>query len=309
MSATGGFSALVGGATAISLGVIAVKEGYADGADPGELIAGRMIVAGALVAVALPFVLRGGGGQPAGGRRVGGARRSIGPGAIVVAIAAGALLWVSSRGELEGLARLPAGMLAILLATAPMWVAAIDWLADGVVPSRFERMTMLTIVAGVAVMAAPLGASVDVVGVLSGLVSAMTFALFLFVLGRNRRVSAVQAFPLGIVGAALLALVTSPEAIGDLGGGISTPLLLVLGATQAVWALLVGIGLGATNAVTAAMVVAIEPVLVAVLAFVILEEGLTARALAGGAIVVGSLAAVALRLRVQERARLADEPT
>jgi DME family drug/metabolite transporter len=157
---------------------------------------------------------------------------------------------------------------------------------------------MAVIIAGVAVMAAPLGSSVDPIGVLSGILSALTFAVFLFVLARNGRVSAARAFPLGLVGAALLVLVTDPQAVSTLGAGQPPLLILAIGASQAGWALLVGAGLGATNAVTAAMMVAVEPVLISLLALAILDEGLSARAIAGGAIVVAALVAVALRLRV-----------
>lgn len=287
MSPAAGFVALLLGATSISLGVIAVKQGYADGSDPGSLIAARLLVAGPCVALALPFLLRR--GHPIGARSA------------AVAIAAGALIWISVRGELEGLERLPAGALALLLATAPMWVAAFDWLGDGRVPRRFDRLTMLAIVVGVAVMAAPVGASVDLVGVLGGLVSAMAFAAFLFVVGRNPRVSAAQAFPLGMIGAALMVVITDPGAVGGLGDGLSTWLVLALGVSAAGWAVLVGLGVGATSAVTAAIVVAVEPVLVTVLAYVILGEALTARQAAGGAIVVGALAAVAVHLRLEGR--------
>ena len=293
MSPATGFVALVLGAASISLGVIAVKQGYADGSNVESLIAARLLVAAPCVALALPFLLRR--GSPIGARSA------------AVAIAAGALVWISVRSELEGLERLPAGALALLLATAPMWVAAFDWLGDGRVPSGFDRVTMLAIVAGVAVMAAPVGSSVDLVGVIGGLVSAMTFAAFLFVVGRNPRVSAAQAFPLGIIGAALMVVITDPGAVGGLGDGLPTWLVLALGLSAAGWAVLVGLGVGATSAVTAAMVVAVEPVLVTVLAYLILGEELTARQAAGGTIVVGALAAVAVHLRLEGDARPGHE--
>ena len=222
--------------------------------------------------------------------------RAPGVGAVAVAIAAGALIWISVRGELEGLARLPAGALAVLLASAPIFVALFDWIASRKVPSRFERVAMIGIVGGVAVMAAPVGASVNQWGVLAGLVSAATFAALLFVEGRNPRVSPELGFPLAMIGAALTVLVTDPSAPADLSAGLPTWLVLATGVTAAGWALLVGVGLGATSAVTAAMVVAAEPVLVAVLAYLMLGETLTLRQLAGGFIVVATLAAVAARL-------------
>lgn len=286
LSPTAAFGALVLGATSISLGVIAVKQGYAGGSDPQSLNAARLLVAAPCVALALPFLLRAG--------------RPIGVRGALFAIAAGGLIWFASRAELEGLARLPAGMLALLLATAPVWVAAFDWIGLGRVPSRVERITIPAIVAGIAVMAAPVGSDVDLVGVLGGLASAMTFAVFLLVIGRNRRVSSVQAFALGMIGAALTVVITDPTSLTDLPGDLSVPLMLAVGVSSACWALLVGLGIGGTSATTGAAVVAVEPVLVAVLAYVILGEGLSTRQIVGGTIAVGALAVVAANLGVNE---------
>jgi drug/metabolite transporter (DMT)-like permease len=285
MSPTAGFMALVLAATSISLGVIAVKHGYAEGADPESVLAARLLVAAPLVVLALPFLLSGPG--------------RVGLGALAAAVASGALIWLSVRAELEGLARLPAGALALVLATAPVFVTLLDWIAVGRVPSRFDRGAMLAIVGGVAVMAAPVGSAVNLLGVLAGLVSAMGFAGFLFLVGRNPRVAAAQAFPLGMIGAGLMVAVTDPTAVTVLGSGLPAWLVLSLGASGAGWALLLGIGLGATNAVTAALVVAVEPVVVTVLAYLILGEGLAARQIAGGLIVVAALAAVAAHLRAE----------
>jgi drug/metabolite transporter (DMT)-like permease len=282
MTPTAGFVALVLGATSISLGVIAVKQGYAEGASPEDLIATRLLVAAPFVALALAFVVRRAG--PVGVRPT------------LVAVASGALIWISVRGELEGLERLPAGALALLLATSPVFVALLDWVGERRVPRRADVAAMMAIVVGVGVMAAPVGATVDAVGVLGGLVSALGFAGFLFVLDRNRRVSPARAFPLGILGAALAVLLTDPASVATLDAGLSPWLVLALGASAAGWAVLVGAGLQATTVVTAAIVVAVEPVLVSVLAYLILGEGLSARQLIGGAIVVGALAGVALHL-------------
>jgi drug/metabolite transporter (DMT)-like permease len=249
------------------------------------VLAARLLVAAPLVALALPFLLSG--------------PRRVGLGAAAAAVGAGVLIWISVRAEVEGLARLPAGALALVLATAPVFVALLDWIAVGRVPSRFDRGTMLAILAGVAVMAAPVGSSVSMLGVLGGLVSAMGFAGFIFLLGRNSRVAAAQAFPLGMVGAGLMVAITDPGAVAGLGSGLPAWLVLSLGASAAGWALLLGVGLAATGPVTAALVVAVEPVLVTVLAYLILGEELAARQIAGGLIVVGALAAVAVRLQAE----------
>jgi drug/metabolite transporter (DMT)-like permease len=282
MSPAAGFAALMAGASTISLGVIAVKQGYADGSDPQGILAARLLIAAPIVLLALPLLARG-------------RDHRLGWRAVLAAVAAGALVWLSTRAELEGLARLPAGMLAVLLATAPMWVAALRWVTARRLPTSVEAIAMLVIVAGVAVMAAPVGDAVNLLGMLGGLASAIGFAFFLLVLERNAKVPAREAFPLGIVGAALLLAVTDPRAVADLGDGMPLWLVLALGASVAGWALFIGIGLGATDSTTAAIGVGAEPVLVAVLAYVILGETLSVRQIGGGALVVAALTAVAVQ--------------
>ena len=103
-----------------------------------------------------------------------------------------------------------------------------------------------------------------------------------------------------MIGAALTVVITDPTSLTDLPGDLSVPLMLAVGVSSACWALLVGVGIGGTSATTGAAVVAVEPVLVAVLAYVILGEGLSTRQIVGGTIAVGALAVVAANLGVHE---------
>ena len=279
-----GLAALLLGAISISLGVIAAKEAYRQGASPQEVTAARLVIAAPIVAVILPFVLRAHGG-------------AIGLKPLAAAVGAGATLWLGSVTELEGLELIPAGMLVLLLATTPAWLALYAWIARGEVPAPVERFALVAVLAGIAVMAVPLGTSVDVVGTLLGAASAICFVAFLLLLERNPRVTAAAAFPLGIIGAALCVLATDPGAVGELAdGAVSTPLALAMGGSAAGWALLVGFGFAATNPLTAALIITLEPVLVALLAFFILGEGLSTRQVAGGVIVLSALAAVTLQV-------------
>ena len=286
--------ALVAGAVSISLGVIVSKQALSDGADAHGVLFARMTVGALLVAPVMPWAVR------AGGQRV--AWRPVAIGA-----AAGVALCLGGRSELEGLARLPAGTLVVLLATIPVWVTAVTWLGFGRVPTRLERIAIATVVAGVAIMALPVGSAIDPVGVVFGILAALCFTAFLAVLERNRAVPAARGFLLGLAGSGLLLLVTTPGTAGDLANGeLSFPLILAAGATTAVWALLVGFGLQATDSVTAAIVVGVEPVVVAVLAFVLLGEGLSPREIVGGLIVLFALAATTLQI-ARDAAALAGQ--
>jgi drug/metabolite transporter (DMT)-like permease len=265
MSPSAGFGALLLAATSISLGVIAVKHGYASGADPEAVLAARLLVAAPLAALALPFLLRRGPRLP--------------PRALAGSVAAGVLMWIGVRGVVEGLARLPAGALALVLATAPVFVVLIDWALTRRVPSRFDRGTIVAIALGVAIMAAPVGSSVSLLGVLGGLVSALAFATFLTVIDRAR-VPVAAALPLGMIGAGLTVLITDPSAAPGLADELPLWLVAVLG-------------------VTAALVVACEPGRVTVLAVLILGEGHAGRQVVGGLVVVGALTALAARIRAE----------
>jgi drug/metabolite transporter (DMT)-like permease len=89
---------------------------------------------------------------------------------------------------------------------------------------------------------------------------------------------------------------------------LSAALILAIGATTAIWAVLVGFGLQATDSVTAAIVVGVEPVLVAVLAFVLLGEDLSARELVGGLILLAALAATTLQVARDASASASQGP-
>jgi drug/metabolite transporter (DMT)-like permease len=244
----------------------------------------------------LPWALR------AGGRRVGWRPLAVGA-------AAGVALCLSVRSELEGLARLPAGTLTVLLGTLPIWVTAVAWVGFGRVPTSLERLAIATVVVGVAVMALPVGAATDPIGVAFGILSALCFTSFLAVIERNRAVPTAASFLLGLVSAGVLLLVVTPgTAAGLADGEPSAAIILAIGATTALWAVLVGFGLQATDSVTAAIVVGVEPVLVAVLAFVLLGENLSARELVGGLILLGALAATTLQVARDASASASEGP-
>ncbi len=277
-----GSALLLLAAASISCGIIAAKRAYAEGADPRGLLAIRLVVAAPLLALLIPWAIR---------------RRNpvMGLAPLLTAAAAGAVLWIAYRAELEGLARLPAGLLVLLLVTTPAWVAAFRWLGFQQAPTRIEGTAILVVIAGVAIMVNPIQSSLDPTGVLAGLVSAVTFALFVLILDQNRSVPAEVGFPVAMIGATALMLVTDPTAIGPIVGNDAVlGLGLIVGASAAAWAALFAIGLHETSAVTAATVTAVEPVFVAVLAFILLGEQLSAREIAGGIVVLAGIVMAAV---------------
>jgi len=188
-------------------------------------------------------------------------------------------------------------MLVLLLATSSLWVALLRWALEGIRPSLVESISIAAVIVGVAIMAAPVGvAAVDPFGIVGGLISAGTFAIFLLVLERNRPLPAMAGFTIGMIGGGLLLVATDPGSIGRIPGeGLTWPLIAATGLASVFWALFVGYGVGATDSITAAIVVALEPPLVALLALVILGEGLSGREIAGGAVVIVAVIATSLQ--------------
>lgn len=289
MTAPSGVTALVLGAVSIAVSVVAAKQALVDGVSTDTVLAARLLLAApVLLLIAAPMI------------RAAGPRPSAGP--IAIGLGAGVTLWLGGRAEFEGLARLPAGMLVVVLATAPVWVAFIGWLVWRRRITRMDVFALVALVGGVTIMAAPVGASVDALGLLFGVSSAISFALFLTILERNESVSAMLGLVLGMIGAAIAFVLADPGTVGGLVENLDNGLLLTIGAAGVLWTLFVGRGLGATNSVTAAIVVASEPLFAASLAFFLLSESLAARELLGGAVVLLALAAVAIQAgRARER--------
>ena len=283
-----GLVSLVLAAISIAAGVVAAKQAIKDGAEIESVLAARLLVAAPALALLLPLLARVR-PRPAGVRPV------------AIALAAGALLWLAGRTEFEGLARMPAGMLVVLLSTSPLWVALIGWATSGRALARADVVALVVLTGGVAVMAAPIGEPLDAVGVLLGLLGAASFATFLVVLERNGGIASALSVPLGMIGAGVTLLILQPGAPGSLFGGIDTALALAIGASGAFYALFVGRGLGATDSVTTAIVVASEPVFAAILAYLLLGEGMSARGIVGGAIALAAVASVALRSARDDR--------
>lgn len=282
MTAPSGVTALVLGALSIAVSVVAAKQALVDGVATDTVLAARLLLAApVLLLIAVP-VMRASEPRP-------------GAGPIAIGLCAGVMLWLGGRAEFAGLARLPAGMLVVVLATAPVWVAFVGWLVWRRRISRIDVFALVALVGGVAIMAAPVGAPVDALGLLFGVSSAISFALFLMILERNERVPAMLGLVLGMIGAAAAFVIAEPGTVGRLLESLDNTLLLTIGAAGVLWTLFVGRGLGATNSVTAAIVVASEPLFAALLAYLLLSESLTARELLGGAVVLLALAAVAIQ--------------
>jgi drug/metabolite transporter (DMT)-like permease len=210
----------------------------------------------------------------------------------------------------------------VLLYTAPAFVALMSWRWLG---ERFgvrkAAALGLTLAGCVLVARAydPTLLSLNIVGILCGLGSAFTYALY-SILGK---VSLRRGYPIatmsfyvyttGALGLLVVALF-APDPRGNSGGAAQ---LVSMGADAWAWALLIGLALFQTigalyaytaglrhlEAGTASILATFEPVVASVLAFFVLGERLEWPQIVGGGLVL--LAVVLLQIRAPSRRDLA----
>jgi drug/metabolite transporter (DMT)-like permease len=276
-----GVPALLAAAFCIAFGTIAVKEAFLRGATSGALLTVRFAVAGALFATLLPFIVR----------RL---PRPLPLPALGTCVLAGICLFAGARGEFEGLARLPATVLVVLLFVSPVWIALAEWvLWRRPLPGR-RALAIAMVLAGALVLAGPGSGTVDAVGIAAGLGGSVGFSAFLILLERSQAtLGALSAIAVAIMAAGLAGIAAEPGAFGSqLGDASIAPYGVAVGVAVWAWCVFAGFGLSLTDAVTTAVVSAMEPLFVALLALVFLDEALTARQLAGGAIVLAGVIVV-----------------
>jgi drug/metabolite transporter (DMT)-like permease len=255
-----------------------VRAAYDHGAEASSLVVVRFAGTGLLFCLALPWLLAR-------------APRPLPWRGLALAAIAGLTLLVGARSEFEGLARLPAAVLVLLLFVAPIWVALIERVVWRRPVSRAVVGAIFLVVVGVTTMVAPWTADLDLLGVCFGLVGSVALASFFLLMERSQ---ATASTSLGICTALVVAGVVSvlmnPGALTrDLGDPGVLPYAAGVSAALAAWGLLACVGLNATSAVTAAIVSAAEPVFVALFAFLLLGESLTPREIGGGAIVMAGV--------------------
>ena len=279
-----GSAALVAAAAAIAIGTILSKEAYGVGAEPTPIATARLVLGGALMGALLPFVVS--------RSAIRGRRREL-----AQAVAAGAVLYVGSRMELEGLDRLPATIFIILLAVAPLWVALVEWALWSRRPGGRQIAAIAAVVVGVALLTGPVEGSVETIGLACGIGTSIAIAvLFLLLEDASQQVPTTVTVPVALVTAGLLALMLEPGATSELlGSSELAPYALGIGVAFFGWGLFFMLGLGSASALTAAILLSAEPLFVSVLAYLILDESLSASQILGCAVVLVGVAVVSLR--------------
>lgn len=256
-------------AAALGLGCVSVvaKLGYQAGARPTELLASRVTLAALLLA-------------PAGLR----AARSIGRSELLLGASGGAAFAGAGLAEFVALSRAPAAIVVVLLFVAPVWVATGSWLLWGSAPGWGRSALVLLVLAGTALLvASPDGRAADPAAVALALSASVLSAAFF--LATARLCSDLRALPASCLLAAGAALWTAPvtaaTAPGAFAGGWAAACAIAIGGLTAASLALLCAGLGRVPAVSASAIAGAEPVVVAVLSWVVLDEPLGALQLVG----------------------------
>jgi drug/metabolite transporter (DMT)-like permease len=261
-------------AAALGLGCVSVaaKLGYQAGARPTELFAARVTLAALLLA-------------PAGLRAAGSiGRRDLSIGAVGGAAFAGAGL-----AEFQALSRAPATIVVVLLFVAPVWVAIGSWLLWGSAPGGARGSLVVLVLAGTALLvASPDGQAADPAAVALALSASLLSAAFFLSMAQLRaELRALPASCLLAAGAAIWAApVTAATVPGAFAGGQAAICAVTIGGLTAISLALLCAGLGEVEALTASAIAGAEPLVVAVLSWVVLDEPLGAFQLFGASCVL-----------------------
>jgi probable blue pigment (indigoidine) exporter len=120
--------------------------------------------------------------------------------------------------------------------------------------------------------------------------TALASAALIVILERTRDVPPSTILAGALLVGCVLCLAANPRALGDAVTNLdAAPYCGIVGACAILWAALVARGIGSTTAVAAAIMFALEPVLVSLLAWVILGERLSTAEIAGGALVIAAV--------------------
>jgi drug/metabolite transporter (DMT)-like permease len=272
---------------ACGFGAISVlaKSAYEAGSSPMSLLSSRLVIAALVLApVALP--------------RVPSLWRSLGWGPLARAGLAGAAFSTAGFLEFEGLSRLPAPTLVLLLFLAPVWVAIGSHVLLGRRLGRSSAAMLAIVLMGIALLVgSPEAGGLDAVGVALGVAASILYAaVFLLFEDLARGPGPVLATGLIGIAAALGGVIVEPTGVrAELADPARGWYAVSVGGLTAGSLLLLAVGLETASAFTASVVSAVEPLAAALLSWIFLGELLSAIQMAGALAVIGGVVGMTCR--------------
>ena len=275
-----GIGAGVGAATAFGAVSVLARRAYAVGADPIPLLGARLLVA----AVALSFTVL--------------ALRPVRPraGELVLSGAAGVAFAGAGLGEFEALNHANAPTVVVVVFIAPAWIALSERFRGGPRMGPERTVALVAVAAGLTVLVAPPGSPPPAIAAVAlALGASVMSAVFFVTAGAAARTTpapvaactatwagAMAVVPLDPAGVSRL-LSSSDAAAEGAAIGVLTAIAIALAIC----------GAGLTSALIASAVICVEPVVAAVLSWLLLGELLSPAQAAGAAVVIGAVAALA----------------
>ena len=272
------------------------RRAYGAGAEPIPLLGVRLLVAAVLLLVlarvdwrrphpCVPTLARADWPRP--GRRE-----------VALLGLAGAAFGAAGLAEFEALARAAAPTVVLLVFVAPAWIALGAWLLRGE-PLPWRTAAALAVMLGglALLVAAPGGPPPDLAAcgfaLAASLASAVLFVA-LDALGTRARPPLAAS---GVAGIAAVAVVpVDPGGVAaQLTSGDTAPYGLAIGVLTACGLALLATGVRENSALAASAVICAEPVVAGVLSWLVLGEALTSAQLAGGVLVMASVAEISAR--------------
>jgi drug/metabolite transporter (DMT)-like permease len=258
---------------------VLAKLGYAAGARPVDLFAARVTLAALVLA-------------PAGCAAAG----VLGWRQLMLGGLGGAAFAGTALAEFEALARAPAALVVLLLFVAPVWVALGSWVLWRAVPGRRRSGLVAVVLAGTALLVAgPGGPPADPAALALALGGSVSSAAFFLCMARLREELAAPAVAALLMAAAALcaAPLTATAQAGAFGRAPVAACAVAIGVLTAASLVALCAGLGRVAALTGSAIAGAEPVVVALLSWAVLGEGLAPLQVAGATAVLAGVLGLA----------------
>ena len=207
--------------------------------------------------------------------------------ALVFAALYGLVLLVINLFELKALDRIPVALVILIIALVPLWISIASWLLWRVPLGRRGALAMVIALGGTALIVGSPSGRVDGLGLVFSLAtSVLSAGLYLLLERRLSEPPPQLVIAVGAVVATVAAVAAEPHALAEeLGsGGHRAGLVIGAGLGLSLTMLLSMIGIRRSSAFVAGVAVTCEPIFAGLLAWLVLDETLTALQLAGGAV-------------------------
>jgi drug/metabolite transporter (DMT)-like permease len=281
---------LVVAACSIGTADVLIRAAYDRGSEPTSVLAIRLAVPAVLAAAVCLWLF-------ARGRLV----LRIGLRAGLAIVGFGLLEAVSQVGEIRSLVHMPAALVILVFALAPVWIGLAGWVFWREPIGRWGLAAIGAALGGTLLVVGVPSEDVSLVGVGYAVAGGITGAGALVIVERElREVPPALTLAAGTTFAATILLVADPGLFAEelVHGSGRASLVLLSGLGFAIAILLVLISIQRSNAFIAAVSVALEPVLAATVAWLALGETLAPNQVAGGMLaVLGLVVALGLPAR------------